>query len=111
GIFWQRADGTGTAERLTRPEQGDAHFPESWAPNGERFLFSVTKGFTGASLWTFSLQEKKGQPFRGVQNGGGSANLIRATFSPDGRWVAYGEGAGFLSTLSVQPFPATGAKY
>ena len=31
GIFWQRADGSGAAERLTKPEQGTSHVPESWS--------------------------------------------------------------------------------
>src|SRR5438128_2389339 len=52
GIFWQRADGSGTPERLTRPEQGESHVPNSWSPDGQRFLFSVAKGAT-FSLWTF----------------------------------------------------------
>ena len=31
-VFWQLANGSGTAERLTKPEQGEAHVPLSWAP-------------------------------------------------------------------------------
>ncbi len=33
-IFWQPADG-GTAERLTMPEPGRSHTPESWSPDGQ----------------------------------------------------------------------------
>jgi hypothetical protein len=44
GIFRQRANGTGTAERLTRPEQGVAHIPESWQPHTQQFAFTATKG-------------------------------------------------------------------
>ena len=36
GIFWQKADGTGSAERLTKPESGVEHRPESWSPDNER---------------------------------------------------------------------------
>jgi Tol biopolymer transport system component len=35
GIFWQRADAAGTAERLTQPEKGVAHIPDSSSPDGE----------------------------------------------------------------------------
>jgi Tol biopolymer transport system component len=107
GIFWQRADGSGTVERLTKPDQGTSHVPESWSPGGERFLFGVTKG-SSVSLWTFSLQDKKATPFADVQ----SPNPINAVFSPDGRWVAYTvtEGAA-VNGIYVQPFPTTGAKY
>jgi eukaryotic-like serine/threonine-protein kinase len=106
GIFWQRADGTGTAERPTRPEQGTSHFPESWAPQGERFLFSASQS-SGISLWTFSLQERRAELFGGVRQS--SPGLTRAIFSPDGRWVAYGSDE--PGAVFVQPFPATGSKY
>lgn len=43
GIFWQRADGSGPAERLTTPDQGVSHAPESWSPSGD-LLFGVTMG-------------------------------------------------------------------
>ena len=68
-IFWQRADGTGPAERLTTAEPGIFHVPESWSPKGDRFLFSTfTKASLGASLWTFSLQDRKVERFGGVQS-------------------------------------------
>jgi eukaryotic-like serine/threonine-protein kinase len=106
GIFWQRADGSGAAERLTKPDQGTSHVPESWSPKGERFLFGVTKG-SNVSLWTFELQGKKATQFANVQ----SPNPIDAVFSPDGRWVAYTVTEGVVYGTYVQPFPATGAKY
>jgi len=107
-IFWQPADGTGTAERLTKPEPGTSHVPESWSPKEEQFLFSATKE-SSVSLWTFSLRDKKATPFGGVQ----STVPTNATFSIDGRWVAYGsnEQQGGVTKVYVQPFPATGAKY
>ena len=42
-IFWQPAIG-GTAERLTKPDPGTSHMPESWSPDGNVLLFSATKG-------------------------------------------------------------------
>ncbi len=110
GIFWQRADGNGTAERLTTAEQGTAHVPESWSPVDNGFLFRITKGQT-VTLWYFSLKDKKAEPFGGVQ----SSVPTQAIFSPEGRWVAYTSdaGAGTFGTrgLWVQPFPTTGATY
>jgi len=110
-IFWQRADGTGPAERLTKPEQGTSHVPESWSPDGKRLLFTVTKNAT-FSLWTLSLEDKTAAPFGDVQ----SREPISAVFSPDGRWIAYGSnllGRGDSPNVGVyvQPFPATGARY
>ena len=107
-VFWQPADG-GTADRLTTPEPGMSHTPESWSPDGEVLLFSATKDFV-SSLWTFSLKDRKATPFGDVK---GSALPTDAMFSPDGRWIAYqtGEvGMGEGETY-VQPFPPTGAKH
>jgi len=106
GIFWQRADGAGVAERLTKGEQGASQVPESWSRDGRRFLFTVARGST-FTLWTFSLDERKATPFGDVR----SDRPIGSVFSPDGRWVAYASfgpsgGGGY-----VQPFPATGARY
>jgi len=36
---------------------------------------------------------------------------MNASFSPDGRWVAYAAAEGAISQTYVQPFPATGDKY
>src|SRR5262249_42845414 len=44
GIFWQRADGTGSAERLTKPEKGVAHIPDSASPDGRNFSFTAGHG-------------------------------------------------------------------
>jgi eukaryotic-like serine/threonine-protein kinase len=104
-IFWQPADG-GTAQRLTRPNQGESHAPESWSPNGDRFLFTVTKG-SDVSLWTFSLQDRRATPFGAVH----SSNPTNAVFSPDGNWVAYARTERGVTTIYVQPFPATGTRY
>jgi eukaryotic-like serine/threonine-protein kinase len=108
-IFWQRADGTGPAEPLTRAEPGTFHVPESWSPNGDRFLFSAfKKGRLGGALWTYSLQDRKAERFGGVQSS--SAILPAAVFSPNGRWVAYVSDETGVTGVYVQPFPATGAK-
>ncbi len=105
GIFWQRADGLGAAERLTKAEQGESHVPESWPAKGDRFSFSVVKGST-VSLSTFSLKDKKVVPVEGIQ----SSALINSVFSPDGRWLAYYTSTRGGDGIFVQPFPPTGAK-
>jgi Tol biopolymer transport system component len=107
-VFWQPADG-GTAERLTKPETGASHVPESWSPSGDTFLFSVAKG-SEMSLWTFSVQDRKAAMFDDVRS---STMPTDAVFSPDGRWVVYqiGEAGRGESTTYVQPFPPNGTKY
>ena len=109
GIFLQPADGTSAAVRLTKPEAGTAHVPNSWSPKGDVFLFTETTGGT-SSLWAFSMRDRKATRFGTVE----SANQLTATFSPDGNWVAYDSSptaGGPASAVFLQPFPPTGAMY
>jgi Tol biopolymer transport system component len=114
GLFWQAADGSGAAERLTRPGSGEAHIPEAFSSDGRRLLFTSEEA-AGFSLWTLWLSDRTVAPFDEVE----SAALINASFSPDGKWVAYdtsprkGEQPPprTSSDVYVQPFPTTGAKY
>jgi eukaryotic-like serine/threonine-protein kinase len=105
-IFWQRADGTGNAERITKPEQGSAHIPDSWWPTGDQFLFESVSG-SDYSLWTYSISQKKATRFGDVH----SRYPANATFSPDGRWVAYSSTEVGNASIYVQPYPATNTKY
>ncbi len=107
-IFWQPAEG-GPAERLTRPEPGTFHTPESWSKSADVMLFSVTKD-AETTLWTFSLRDRKTSRFGDVTSIGVPTNAI---FSPDGHWVAYQSGDATTAEpmTYVQPFPATGTKF
>jgi Tol biopolymer transport system component len=106
GIFRQLADGSGTAGRLTRSEQGESHEPEAWSPTADVMLFSIRKG-AHLALWMLSLKDGKANAFDDVR----SSTRIGATFSRDGRWVAYGSSEWRKKTIYVQPFPPTGIKY
>jgi Tol biopolymer transport system component len=104
-IFWQRP--SGTAERLTRPEKGTSHIPESWSQTDDVLAYSVDNGLD-FTLWTLSLKTGKSMPFGGVR----SVYPTGAQFSPNGKWIAYAsaESSG-PTTIYVQPFPAAVAKY
>jgi serine/threonine-protein kinase len=108
-IFRQRADGSGSAERLTKPESRVSHLPQAWSPDGAYLLFTVERD-RQFSLATFRMTDRQSAEFGGVR----SAIPTDAAFSPDGRWVAYQfrdmhDDAN--NHVYVQPFPATGAKY
>ena len=105
-IFWQRADGTGSAERLTKPDAGMAHVPESWSPKDETLLFSALRG-NASSLWMYSRERSQVAPIGGERTAGPTG----AALSPDGRWLAYASYETGSSAINVEPFPPTGAKY
>jgi Tol biopolymer transport system component len=107
-IFWQLADGTGRVERLTKPNPGESHEPESWSPPPNQILlFNVRKG-GDVTLWMLSLPDRKVTQVAGVHS---TTSPTGAVFSRDGRWVAYTSTEGSKTTIYVQPFPPTGAKY
>jgi serine/threonine protein kinase/WD40 repeat protein len=104
-VFSQAADGTGAPERLTKPGAGESHVPHSW--QGDVLLFDVVKG-NDVRLWQLSLKDKTLAPYGDVR----SSSETGAVFRPDGRWVAYSATeAGGVTSIYVQPFPATGAKH
>jgi Tol biopolymer transport system component len=111
-IYVQRVDGTGRVERLAGAQDGGSFIPESWSPDERSILLSLEKD-SGFSLWTLSVQDGRLQPLD-VR----SQRMIGATFSPDGRWIAYSLSGGNDRPLVspdrgvlVQPFPPTGAIY
>jgi serine/threonine-protein kinase len=105
-VFVQAADGTGPIERLTKPEPGTTHIPETWHPTAGVLLFTNLRSGE-ATLWRLTLADKKTAPFGGIK----SNLVIGAVISPDGRWVAYSSNETGANRVYVQPFPATGAKY
>jgi hypothetical protein len=70
-------------------------------------MFSVASK-AGFSLRTLSLPSRAISEYGGVT----SVDPPGAVFSPDGRWVAYASSSTRgRTTVHVQPFPATGAKF
>jgi eukaryotic-like serine/threonine-protein kinase len=119
GIFWQPADGSGLPERLTTAPDGYWDFPESFSPDGRVLLFARVKPPLVANSWalmTLSLDGADPTPkvFFDLPN----SNEFGATFSPDGKWVAYASNGDPNPTnpaenfaVYVQPYPPTGVKY
>src|SRR5206468_625712 len=105
----QRADGSGVAERVTKPEAGwTSHIADASSLNGQTLLFTAYKP-GDASVWSYSLRDHKATL---VVDSPGQQQ--KATVSPDGHWVAYqsDEATGVGNPdIYVQPFPPTGAKF
>ena len=109
-LFWQRADGSGAAERLTKAEAGVSHRPESWSPDGV-LTFLSDNASAASRIWTMSVNgDRKPKPL--VEPATKSSFAAQSAFSPDGRWFVYESGESSLGPqVYVQPFPPNGAKY
>jgi Tol biopolymer transport system component len=106
GVWWQRADGAGVAERITKSEPGVANAPESWSSSGDLFSISSAKNSgTDNSIWTHSLKDMQTSLFYDKAG----SNQHQGHFSPDGRWMVYESNESGVSQIYVQPFPPTGA--
>jgi len=104
-IFAQRADGTGKAERLTRPERDISHVPEVWS--GDDLVFAVVKG-RNYTLAALSTREGKVRSLGDVR----SFSPPAATMSPDGKWLAYmAQSEGDLPRIIVRPYPSLDGQY
>jgi eukaryotic-like serine/threonine-protein kinase len=103
-VFWQPADGSGPAERLTPAGAGGMIVADAASPDGRHILVQADGALNVLSLADGSLT-----PFGGVK----SVWSIGATFSPDGEWVAYAVKPDLRSDAAVyvQPFPPTGERH
>jgi hypothetical protein len=93
-LFRQRADGTGNPERLTAPAPGSTYIPLSVdASRNALAYFNTSRQAPG--VWILPL-DGKGE----TKSFPEAPDLIQptATFSPDGRWLAY-------STTEQGPVP------
>ena len=104
-IFWQRADNTGSVERLTTPQRSTAHIPDMWSPKGDVLLYTTMDGST-SSLSMLSYPDRKASAVGEIR---GSIRP-NAVFSPDARWIAYQSVDSGRRAIYVEPFPTTGNK-
>jgi serine/threonine-protein kinase len=118
-LFWQRANGTGTVQRLTVSKNGQA--PGSWHKDGRLFAFeeyadAATLRASGGPVATSKIMIlplsgdeasgwKPGTPYL-FETPPGNATL--PSFSPDGKWLAYTLFAGPTTEVYVSPFPGPG---
>jgi serine/threonine protein kinase len=112
GLYWQAADGSGVAERLSTADKNTYHGPQEWTPDGKTLAFYVSSPKGGGSVWTLTLDgDRKPKPLVTTATPSLSNNIRRISFSPDGQWIAYASNEESTFGVYVQPYPTTGAKY
>jgi serine/threonine-protein kinase len=95
-LFWQAADGRGSAELLSDAEW--PRVPTSVSPDGKYVLFyeqAATRDIAMLDLHTRRVEFLVRTPFQ----------ELNAEVSPDGRWLAYDSNESGIDEVYVRPFP------
>ena len=101
-LWWQAADGTGAAERLTT--SSNAQFPTGITPDGTAVVFNEATPTMGRDLLQLALDgTRRVTPL--LQTKFDERNGI---VSPDGRWLAYESNSSGSFEIYVRPFPNVG---
>ena len=109
-ISFARADGGSRPEPLT--ESKEFQYPSAFAPDGKHLAF-YQSGPQGFELWTVPVERegerlKAGKPELFQRTNFGNR---AASFSPDGRWLAYSSNESGVSQVFVRAFPDTGGHW
>jgi len=104
-IYQKLASGLGQEELLLKSDI--LSLPTSWSADGRFILYTGVDPKTSFDVWVLPLTGDR-KPFPFLQT---PFNEARASFSPDGRWVAYQSDDQGLYEVYVQTFPASGSKW
>jgi serine/threonine-protein kinase len=100
-LYWQAADGTGEAERLTKGGQFQA--PNSTSPDGKYVVFrEISKSGSDSNLLALPLDGDR-TPRTLLATPAGELN---GEISPDGRWFVYESSESGRIEVYVRPWPA-----
>ncbi len=107
GIFWIKADGSGSMERLL--DAGGAVAPTSFSPGGKRLSYSLLNKDTGWDTVTVPVDWTGGKPKAGKPEVflNSPAVEVYGRFSPDGKWVAYMSTESGTPEIYVRPAPGS----
>jgi serine/threonine-protein kinase len=111
-LYWQGADGTGEAERLT--ESKNLQLPTSWHPSGKFLAFQENNPQTSLDILILPLT---GDEASGWKAGKPTVFLsspfdeFGAAFSPEGGWLAYTSNESGRFEVYVRTFPGPRGKW
>jgi eukaryotic-like serine/threonine-protein kinase len=98
-LYWQAADGTGTAERLTT--SANDQFPYVVTPDGQSVIYIELSSTTSYDIYSVPLTgDRKPKALLATQ-----FDERRPALSPDGKWMVYQSNESSQFELFVRPFP------
>jgi eukaryotic-like serine/threonine-protein kinase len=104
-VYSRSADGSGNEEVVLT--SSNDKYPQSVTPDGNTLLFSTSTSVNDEDLWTAPVAAPKdAKPFLATP-----FYESNATFSPDGRWIAYQSGESGRPEIYVRDFPSGGNRF
>lgn len=107
-LYEKAANGTGGVRSLTQDNSLQGA-PDSWSSDGRYIAYNRPdpQGKTGADIWILPLfGDKKPFPFLNSE-----ANEGGASFSPDGKWLAYVSDESGRNEVYIVPFPKRNGRW
>jgi eukaryotic-like serine/threonine-protein kinase len=111
-LFLQRGAGGGEPQRLTTSK--NLQSPINWDPDGKHILISEERRGTGSDLMLMPIEiGANGQAKVGPREEllATPASEMTATFSPDGKWLAYTSDESGRNEVYVRPFSGRGGRW
>jgi Tol biopolymer transport system component len=97
----------GTTDSVPLLVGDEGKWPVSWSPDGRFVLYVTSSDRTGNDIWVMPL-DNAGAPYPFLRT---EASENWATFSPDGRWVAFSVAERGQPEVFVSPFPSDGRRW
>jgi Tol biopolymer transport system component len=111
-LFQRASSGAGSEDLLL--ESNVEKYPSDWSRDGRFVVYTANDPKTKQDIWILPMNPNpKGaggerKPFLFLQT---EFNETRATFSPDGRWIAYESDESGRYEVYIRPFPGPGGKW
>jgi len=104
-LYWKDSSGAGAAEPLLALEQDI--YGGDWTRDGGVLTYGVRSADTSWDIWALPM-DGSGEPFPVLQS---EFAEVRASFSPDGRWMAFESNESGDWEVYVIQFPGPGGKW
>jgi Tol biopolymer transport system component len=105
-LFKKRADGAGEAEPVLTSE--NAQFASDWTEHGNILVFAEDSADTGWDILTLDMDDEDAEPEVFIRTPFAER---AASFSPDGKWLAYGSNESGAVEVYVRSFPGPGGRW